>query len=208
MLTQGHEAILVKQMTNSFSRFLLEKLIVSHSSSQGIPRQLWNQKFRSCVHKIPPLVTILSQMNTVHNFPCYFSILILSSHLCLRLPSSLFPSGFPNNNFYACPMSLIRATCPVHLILLNLITLIIFDEAYGLWSLLQSPATSFLLGPNFPLSVLFADIHSLFYSVLHKFHVSDLSLLFTRLMGCACRMNLNVILLLYAHNSSSFGLIT
>jgi hypothetical protein len=56
------------------------------------------------------------------------SILLLSTHLRLGLPSHLFPSGFP--------------TCPAHLILLNLIILIISGEECKLWS---SSLCSFLL---------------------------------------------------------------
>ena len=56
------------------------------------------------------------------------SILILSSHLCLGLPSGLFPSGFPTKPLYAPLLSYICATCPAHLILLGLITHTIFGE--------------------------------------------------------------------------------
>jgi len=43
----------------------------------------------------------------------------------------IFPSGFPRNILYAyliCPM---RVTCSVHLILLDLITVIINGEEYN-----------------------------------------------------------------------------
>jgi len=70
-------------------------------------------------------VDIQSQVNPVHILTR--SILTLSSHLRLGL-SVLFRSGLQNRRFYAFLFSLKRATCPAHLILLVLITLIIFDD--------------------------------------------------------------------------------
>jgi hypothetical protein len=54
------------------------------------------------------------------------SILILSTHLRLGLPSGLFPSGFPTNILYV--FFPIRPTCPAHLILLALIILVVLGE--------------------------------------------------------------------------------
>ena len=63
------------------------------------------------------------------------SILILSTHLSLGLPSGLFPSGFPTKTLYTTLSSSIRATCPAHLILLDFITSTILGEEYKSFSL-------------------------------------------------------------------------
>ena len=73
---------------------------------------------------------------------------------------------FPTIILHTPLQSHIRATCPAHLILLDLITRTIFGEQYrslssSLCSFLHSPVTPSLLGPNILLSTLFSNTLSL-----------------------------------------------
>ena len=117
------------------------------AASQEIPRIVWKPNVHYRMHKCPPPVLILSQLDLVHTSTSHFLKiqLILSSHLRLGLPSGFFPSGFPTKSLYTSLTSPIRATCPpTQLIPLDFITRAILGEKYrslssSLWSFLKLP---------------------------------------------------------------------
>jgi hypothetical protein len=59
----------VKQVTASMEQSSWES---DSSSASQEKRILWNTKVHCRIHKNPPLVPIVSQMNPIHTFQAYF----------------------------------------------------------------------------------------------------------------------------------------
>ena len=102
------------------------------SAGQEIPRILWNPKVHYRVYECPPPVPILSQLDPVHAPTSHF----LKIHLNIMLRYTPQPSKwslsfrFPHQDpEYTSLLSPIHATCPAHLILLELIARI-FGEVH------------------------------------------------------------------------------
>ena len=127
------------------SRVLLEKL-TSFQLVEKFPAFYGTRRFITSFTS--PCHLSLSWANSIQSIPPHSipwgSILILSPHLRLRLPSGLFPSGFATKTLCMSLLSSIRATCPAHLILFDFISRAILGEeyrslSYSLYSFFSTP---------------------------------------------------------------------
>ena len=110
--------ILVKKRTGS-------QLVKQFSAFYGIRRYISAvQEPTTCPYPQP------YQSSPSHHPISWRSTLILSYHLRLGLPSYVFPSDFSDKTLYAPVLFRIRATFPIHLIIVDLITRIIPGEYY------------------------------------------------------------------------------
>jgi hypothetical protein len=113
----------------------------SRSAGQETPRSLCNLQVHYHLHKSPPLVPVLSQMNARHSFiplhPFLSKIHRWDDNINIILPSmprfrkwSLFFHVFWLK-FCIYFSSAMSATCCTHFILLDLTSIIIFCEEYN-----------------------------------------------------------------------------
>ena len=156
-------------------RFLLEEL-TGLQLVKKFPAFHGTRRFITALTSVRHLsLSWANPIQFIYPYPTSWrSILILSTHLRLGLPSGLLPSGFPTKTLYTPLSSPIRATCPAHLIPLDFITRTISGEQYrpfnsSLWNLLHYPVTSSLLGPNILLNTMFSNT----LSFLSSRNVSD-----------------------------------
>ena len=134
--TNGTNAIrddthLLTYILTAWCRVLLEKLtglqlVKKFPAFHGTPR------FITALTSVCHLsLSWASPFQSIYPHPTSWrSIVILSNHLRLGLPSGLLPSSFPSKTLYTPLSSPICATCPTHLILLDFITRTILGEEY------------------------------------------------------------------------------
>ena len=106
------------------------------AASQEIPAFHETRRFITALTSVRHLsLSWASPIQSIYPHPTsWISILILSTHLYLGLPSGLPTSGFPTKTLYTPFSSPICATCPTYLILLDFIARTILGEEYKSFS--------------------------------------------------------------------------
>jgi len=134
----GTEATTWYLITNLFTYSLIPRCRVLLEKLTGLQLVKKNPAFCGTRSFITALRSVrhlsLSWASSIQSIPpqhtSWRSILILFSHLCLGLPSCLYPSGVLTKTLYTHFLSPIHATCPAHLIILDFINRTIFVVQY------------------------------------------------------------------------------
>ena len=120
---------LLTYLLTPWCRVLLEKL-TGMQLVKKLPAFHRTRRFITTLTSVCHLsLSWASPIQSIYPHPTSWrSILILSAHLSLGLPSGLLHSGFPTKTLYTPFSSQVRATCPAHFILLDFITRKILGE--------------------------------------------------------------------------------
>ena len=123
LIHRRNKYVILTYLLTPWRRVLLEKLTGSQLFKK-FPTFYGTRRFITTFTSARHPVPILSQIDPAHVLTSHFLKIYLNIILPFtpRLPSGLRPSGFPTKTLYTPPLSPIRVTCPVHPILLDLIT--------------------------------------------------------------------------------------
>ena len=114
-ITTPHSAVSwVIRFQSTPSVYWYNKLIITDVIAFPFTSMYPNKQFHSFIFSTKVQYTLIILMratqpdhisHSIEQSASWISTLILSSHLCLGLPSGLFPSVFPTNNLYAPRLS-------------------------------------------------------------------------------------------------------
>ena len=106
---------LLSYLLTPWCRDLLDKL-TGFQLVKKFPAFHGTRRFITALTSVRQLsLSWASPIQSIYPHPTSWrSVIILSTHLRLGLPSGLFPSGFPTKTLHTPLSSPIRATCPAH----------------------------------------------------------------------------------------------
>jgi hypothetical protein len=153
--------------------------VASCETTAELPSILWNPKGHNRVHRSPPLVHILSQINPIHPIPFYLSkihfnivtttyvlVFLVVSFFLAFPPISCMHSSSPHSCYMPCPSH------PPWVDHSNYTWQGIQVTKFLTMQFFQSPVISSPFCPNILFSTLFSNILSLCLSLSVRYQIS------------------------------------